>query len=166
MEVDKDRLVKLLNMTASRHDGEALAAIRKSNDLLRLSRASWSDVLGLSPPPAEQPRQPEAAKSSAPPRPSANPQQTSRTTSTAWQPEQPPGYEQARDYRNSFRHEPLVPRLLGFPFWVVVEVLALLAPRKYVNTSGPVLTAVFMISMLLGVLAWIGLGYYLVFEVS
>jgi hypothetical protein len=165
LEVDKDRLVKLLNMTDSRHDGEALAAIRKSNDLLRLSRASWSDVLGLSPPPAEQPKQPDAARPSATSRPSAKPQQTARAASTTWEPEYRPGYEQARIYRNAFRHEPLVPRLLGFPFWIVVEVLALIVPRKYLNTSGPVMTVVFMISMLLGILAWIGLGYYLVFEV-
>jgi hypothetical protein len=165
LEVDKDRLVKLLNMTESQHDGEALAAIRKSNDLLRLYRASWSDVLGVSAPPAEEPRQPEPAKPSAAPRPSARPQQTTRPAAAAWEAEYPPGYEQARIYRNAFRHEPLVPRLLGFPFWIVVEALAILAPRKYLNTSGPVMTFVFMISMLLGVLAWIGLGYYLVFEV-
>ena len=46
-----------------------------------------------------------------------------------------------------------------------MEFLALVAPRKYLNINGPVMTAVFMISMLLGVLAWIVLGYYLVFEV-
>ncbi len=165
MEVDKDRLVKLLNMTESQHDGEALAAIRKSNDLLRLYRASWSDVLGLSAPPVEPPKQPEAAKPSASARPSAKAQQTTRPVNKAWEPELPPGFEQAKAYRNAFRHEPLVPRLLGFPFWIVVEVLALLVPRKYLNTSGPVMTAVFMVSMLLGILAWIGLGYYLVFEV-
>jgi hypothetical protein len=165
LEVDKDRLVKLLNMTESQHDGEALAAIRKSNDLLRLSRASWSDVLGVSAPPVEEPRQPEPPKPSAASRSSARPQQTARAASTAWQPEYPPGYERARDYRNAFRREPFVPRVLGFPFWIIVEFLALVAPRKYVNINGPVMTAVFMISMLLGILAWIGLGYYLVFEV-
>ena len=53
----------------------------------------------------------------------------------------------------------------NFLLWIVVEFLALVAPRKYVNINGPVMTAVFMISMLLGILAWIGLGYYLVFEV-
>jgi hypothetical protein len=46
-------LVKLLNMTESQHDGEALAAIRKSINLLRLYRSSWSDMLATPPAPAD-----------------------------------------------------------------------------------------------------------------
>ncbi len=46
MPLDKDRLIKLLNMTMSQHDGEALSAIRKSNELLNLNQTSWSDLFG------------------------------------------------------------------------------------------------------------------------
>lgn len=46
MPLDKDRLIKLLNMTMSQHDGEALSAIRKSNELLLLNQTSWSDLFG------------------------------------------------------------------------------------------------------------------------
>ena len=47
MELDKERLAKLLNMTGSDHDAEALAAARKANEFLRQHRKSWRDVLGL-----------------------------------------------------------------------------------------------------------------------
>src|SRR5713101_6237128 len=43
--VDRSRLVKLLNITESQHDAEALAAIRRSNDLLRRSKTSWVELL-------------------------------------------------------------------------------------------------------------------------
>ena len=60
-ELDKDRLAKLLSMTSSEHDAEALAAIRKANELLRGSRKTWFDAVGastsaLDPPRAEAPR--------------------------------------------------------------------------------------------------------------
>jgi hypothetical protein len=159
LEVDKDRLVKLLNMTESQHDGEALAAIRKSNDLLRLHQATWSDVLGVSDPSVEEPAPAEPARSAARTEP------PTYTDPPVWEPEILEGYEQARHYRNAFRQEPLVPRLLGFPFWIVVELLGLVFPRMYLNTGGRIITVVFTISMLLGILAWVGVGYYLVFEV-
>ena len=42
---DRERLVKLLGMTHSASDGEALAAIRKCNELLRQHKLSWNDVV-------------------------------------------------------------------------------------------------------------------------
>jgi len=42
---DRERLVKLLSMTHSASDGEALAAIRKCNELLRQHKLGWNDVL-------------------------------------------------------------------------------------------------------------------------
>jgi hypothetical protein len=42
---DRERLVKLLAMTHSTSDGEALAAIRKCNELLTQQQLSWNDVL-------------------------------------------------------------------------------------------------------------------------
>ncbi len=43
--IDTTLLAKLLRMTDSQHDAEALAAIRKANELLRTQAATWPDVL-------------------------------------------------------------------------------------------------------------------------
>jgi hypothetical protein len=42
---DRERLVKLLGMTHSTNDGEALAAIRKCNELLRQHKSSWNELV-------------------------------------------------------------------------------------------------------------------------
>lgn len=42
---DRERLVKLLRVTHSTSDGEALAAIRKCNELLAQRKLSWNDVV-------------------------------------------------------------------------------------------------------------------------
>src|SRR5919202_1513485 len=42
---DRERLVKLLSMTHSASDGEALAAMRKCNELLTQHKLSWNDVV-------------------------------------------------------------------------------------------------------------------------
>ena len=74
-------------------------------------------------------------------------------------------YQLTRQYRDSFRREPLVPRLLGFPFWIVVELLAVLSPQTQLNTRSPFITFIFALGMLLGVAGWVGLGYFLLFSV-
>ena len=53
---DRTRLVNLLARTTSPHDGEALVAARKANELLRRLCLSWSDVI-----PSELAPQPEPA---------------------------------------------------------------------------------------------------------
>jgi hypothetical protein len=64
--MDRSRLVKLLNMTDSQHDAEALSAIRKSNDLLRRSKTSWAELLMLDDrPELVSQRKPEPAPRSA-----------------------------------------------------------------------------------------------------
>lgn len=45
MALDRELLVKLLNMTDSSHDGEALAAIRRSNVLLKQGKTTWRELL-------------------------------------------------------------------------------------------------------------------------
>ena len=42
---DRERFVKLLKMTHSSSDGEALVAIRKCNDMLVQHKLSWNDVV-------------------------------------------------------------------------------------------------------------------------
>jgi hypothetical protein len=154
VEFDKDRLAKLLNLTESEHDGEALVAIRKANDLLRQYGTNWSAALGLSEPAERSPPSDPAAGRSA-------------HAATAPQPRRPAemrrGHLPARAYRNAFRREPMLPRLLGFPFWIVVELLALVMPDTLLDTRGPILTMIFTLSMTLGIAAWIGLGYYVLF---
>ena len=110
-------------MTDSQHDAEALAAIRKANELLRLQSVTWSDVLEK---PQVQPL--------------------------------PPGHQRAAQYRDTFRREALIPRLLAFPFWIFVELLAALAPDRPVNTRGPMVTYVFVLCMLLSIATWTGVG--------
>jgi hypothetical protein len=43
--VDKTKLAKLLAMTTSTHDGEALNAIRMANSMLVVAGLTWTDVL-------------------------------------------------------------------------------------------------------------------------
>jgi hypothetical protein len=140
VEIDRTRLAKLLNVTDSAHDAEALAAIRKANQILRGQAMTWSDVLGA----------PGSTASDA----------------EATPPRLPPGHQRAAQYRDAFRREALVPRLLAFPFWLFVELLALIAPERPLNTRGRLLTLMFAVCMLLSVAAWIGLGYYLIFELD
>ncbi len=42
---DLDLLVKLLSLTTSSVDAEALNAIRKANELLKRQSATWSDIV-------------------------------------------------------------------------------------------------------------------------
>jgi hypothetical protein len=140
MEIDRTLLAKLLSMTDSAHDAEALAAIRKANQLLRFQSATWSDVLE---PPAL-------------PAPGADP-------SVA---DLPPGHQRTVQYRDAFRRESLVLRLFAFPFWIIVEILAAIAPNGVLDTRGRALSLMFTLCMLLSVAAWIGLGYTLLFELD
>lgn len=153
MELDKDRLAKLLNLTESEHDGEALSAIRKANDLLRQHGTSWPTALGLFEPADGSPH-----AEPAPDRPVRSPSAEPRRP-----PEIRPGHLPARAYRNAFRREPMLPRLLGFPFWIVVELLALAMPNTLLDTRGPILTMIFTLSVTVGIAAWIGLGYFVLF---
>src|SRR3981189_3650524 len=53
MTLKRDQLIKLLNLTGSEYDAEALNAIRRSNALLRKHRATWADLLALPQEPAQ-----------------------------------------------------------------------------------------------------------------
>ena len=43
--LDRTRLAKILAMTTSTHDGEALSAIRRANEVLAGEKVSWEEVL-------------------------------------------------------------------------------------------------------------------------
>jgi hypothetical protein len=61
MRLDRERLIKLLNLTGSEYDAEALSAIRRSNALLRRHRTTWAELLALPQEPAKA-RQPGPAQ--------------------------------------------------------------------------------------------------------
>jgi hypothetical protein len=44
--IDRERLLKFLRLTESDADGEALAALRMANKLIRGAGKSWDDILG------------------------------------------------------------------------------------------------------------------------
>jgi hypothetical protein len=50
--MDMDRLIKILGMTGSSHDGEALAALRMAQKLMSSHGKTWKDLIG-----APQPQQ-------------------------------------------------------------------------------------------------------------
>jgi hypothetical protein len=69
MTLDRERLIKLLNLTESEYDAEALNAIRSSNAFLRKHRTTWAALLALPQEPAKA-RQPEPTQARQPrPRP-------------------------------------------------------------------------------------------------
>jgi hypothetical protein len=47
MRLDRERLIKLLNLTGSEYDAEALSATRRSNVLLCRHRTTWRSCLHL-----------------------------------------------------------------------------------------------------------------------
>ena len=65
MTLNRDQLTKLLNLTGSEYDAEALNAIRRANALLRKHRATWADLLARPQEPAEA-QQPEPMQQSEP----------------------------------------------------------------------------------------------------
>jgi hypothetical protein len=48
-KLDRRRLVKVLGMLGSRHDGEVLSAARLAQAMLSQSKTSWGDLLGVKP---------------------------------------------------------------------------------------------------------------------
>lgn len=53
-EIDLKQLVKILNLTQSDSDGEALSAIRKVNSILKKNNKEWKDMIIYAPVPQEQ----------------------------------------------------------------------------------------------------------------
>ncbi len=51
---DRDRLVKLVGMLGSEHDGEVLAAARKATALLKEAKLTWADVVTGTPAPQQR----------------------------------------------------------------------------------------------------------------
>src|ERR1035441_10306125 len=43
--LDRERLIKVLAMTTSPNDSEALSAMRKANEIIRAENLTWAEVL-------------------------------------------------------------------------------------------------------------------------
>ncbi len=141
MTIDRERLIRLLRMTESDRDAEALIAIRKTNAMLKANGASWSDVIDL-PTPAE----PHAA-------------------STDWSYASLAGYERSDGIRRSIRREfPIM--LAFFPLWIAAELMAIFYPDTYRNRNGKRVVVAFWSLCWLGLLSWLGTGTWLLFTVG
>jgi hypothetical protein len=119
VSVDRDRLIKLLNMTASQHDAEVLVAIRKSNALLRRNGTTWSDLLGTAAPPSFE--DPAADYQIRPEEDDFREFDFAHASDAR-------GLWEARVRANAFKAEiravPFWLRLLFFPLWAGAEVVA------------------------------------------
>jgi hypothetical protein len=62
-ERDRDRLVKILRMFSSNHDGEVAAAARRAHELLKDRALDWDDLIikGAAQTSRQEERQPESA---------------------------------------------------------------------------------------------------------
>jgi Protein of unknown function (DUF2786) len=67
--MDKERLTKLMRMTTSPNDGEALNALRKANELLKAAKMDWQQVLNS----AASSGMPQPYKPFSGPAPATNP---------------------------------------------------------------------------------------------
>jgi hypothetical protein len=45
INMDRSKLIKFLNLSASKNDGEALSAIRKTHNFLEFSETNWEELL-------------------------------------------------------------------------------------------------------------------------
>jgi hypothetical protein len=70
MRLDREQLIKLLNLTGSEYDAEALSAIRRSNVLLRRHRTTWAELLAPSREPLQTPQPGPAQARQQRPKPS------------------------------------------------------------------------------------------------
>ena len=151
-ELDRDRLIKLLNMTTSNHDPEALVAIRLSNDLLHQHRMSWSDIVGhrdesASPGlPGQTQSRTQHAEASA----------TDDTPTVRTNPKANRAHAARDALKARIKTVPIWLRLLFFPLWAGAEVVAsvVLIERNWLM-RGLAMIPVLFVTSLCGVLWWL-----------
>ena len=139
--IDRERLIRLLRMTESDRDAEALIAIRKTNAMLRQHGVGWSEVIDL-PLRAEAP-----------------------FVSNDWSEVSLAGYERSDGIRRSIRREfPIT--LAFFPLWIAAELMAIFYPNTYWNKNGKRVIVAFWSLCWLGLLSWLGAGTWLLFTIG
>ena len=112
---EREQFVKLLSLTRSSNDGEALAALRKCNDMLNQHRLSWEDMLC-----GEGDRSVKARSLNIRTSPSRTFEAAIRREKLF---EQTRREERAMALRFHIRKVPLLLRLLFFPLWATAEML-------------------------------------------
>ena len=141
MTIDRERLIRLLRMTESDRDAEALIAIRKTNAMLKANGASWSDVIDL----------PHAGRAAC---------RFDRLVLRSLA-----GYERSDGIRRSVRREfPIM--LAFFPLWIAAELMAIFYPNTYWNKNGKRVIVAFWSLCWLGLLSWLGAGTWLLFTIG
>jgi hypothetical protein len=172
MTLDRDLLIKLLNLTGSENDAEALNAIRRSNALLRRHQAPWSDLLALPQEPAQVRQHGPAKARQQRPRPRPTGSHAFREE-PIWERKVRPGARQTYRATNAanqgqfshIRSESTTLRVLFFPItvfdWLYVGVVyTKRAWPKSVAMIVPILgggaAAMIWAFMLLGVVQLIG----------
>jgi hypothetical protein len=143
--LDRDRLIKLLNMTASQHDAEVLVAIRKSNALLRRNQTTWSELLGTATDPA--------SFESPPPDYPIHPDESEFREFDFAQASEARSIWEARVRAEAFRVElravPFWLRLLFFPLWAGAEVVATaVIPERHGFMRGAGIAAALVVFLL------------------
>ena len=145
MTLDRDQLVKLLNLTSSEYDAEALNAIRHADALLRKHETTWVDLLALPQESAKAP-QPESTQAQ---QQQPKPRPKSSAAFKTWLVRVP-----------AFRHALLASlTILFFPFAVFVWIHEMLVPTtrqrlKPVAMLVPILVAAVAMSI------WLFLSEY------
>ena len=156
MGLDRNRLVKFMNMTESQHDAEVLMAIRKANELLRLNDMNWTDLVDPrpSPRPSPQPAPESRDRRGAHARSFNDPRNRHGSAGRGWSAEQ----ARADNFRATVRAIPLTIRVLFLPATVGAEVLAyaVLSKRSWVARSFGLVACVVVVG-LVGV-PWLMLG--------
>jgi hypothetical protein len=157
----RTRLVNLLARTTSEHDGEALAAARKANQLLGRHGLTWSKVIpGGIPDPAAQPR-PPAEDPMRPARPAGPDNHMSRGASAG---------NAARNPKSRYRPSGLVmplrlPRARRYArvcLWFGLGFGLLLGANDGLDPPDfDVAGIAFALPALLGIILWLVLGGWL-----
>jgi len=132
-------------MTTSKHEGEVLSAIQKSNELLQRSEMSWSDLIKPAEAPSVQPQaqsQPQSQTHAPPERPreadfaahryyrfhgpSAARGQTYHSKYRA--------RARSASLHSTIRSMPWLVRIPLFPLWLAAELYAGYAPTEQTRT--------------------------------
>ena len=128
--MERERFVKLLGMTSSSSDGEALVAIRKCNDMLMQHKLSWPDVVQLPQPSqrrSETNTRGDARRSDRVSRRNDHRSPTRDFVASLRRQEyfeQTLRNEKAVNLRVYIRNVPLLLRLLFFPLWAAAAMVA------------------------------------------
>ncbi len=148
MALDRDRLIKLLNMTASQHDAEVLVAIRKSNALLRRNQTTWSDLLDVADPGSFE--SPERDFQTQPDDDDFGGFDFAQASEARgiWE-----SRVRAEAFRTEVRAIPFWLRLLFFPLWAGAEIVAtaVIPARNNVIRGGGVVAALMVFLLCSGI---------------